>query len=80
MHAITLYGHIFHNSQILIQIADSSPRAFLKNLFILFLAVLGLRCWVQAFSSCDEGGLCACICVRERERERETEFMMPHEV
>ena len=36
MHAITLYGHIFHNSQILIQIADSSPRAFLK-FFIYFI-------------------------------------------
>ena len=32
---------------------------FLKiNLFIyLFLAALGLRCCVQAFSSCDERGL-----------------------
>ena len=33
---------------------------FLKiNLFIfnLFLAVLGLRCWAQAFSSCGEWGL-----------------------
>ena len=33
---------------------------FLKNLFILFihfLAVLGLCCCVQAFSSCGERGL-----------------------
>ena len=29
-----------------------------KSLFIyLFLAALGLRCWVQAFSSCSEWGL-----------------------
>ena len=26
-------------------------------LFILFLAALGLRCWVRAFSSCSEQGL-----------------------
>ena len=30
---------------------------FLKNLLILFLATLGLRCCVQAFSSCGERGL-----------------------
>ena len=30
---------------------------FLINLFILFLAVLGLRCSARAFSSCGERGL-----------------------
>ena len=30
---------------------------FFKNLFILFLAVLGLHCCTQAFSSCGEQGL-----------------------
>ena len=30
---------------------------FLKNLFLSLLAVLGLRCCVQAFSSCGERGL-----------------------
>ena len=31
---------------------------FFKYKFIyLFLSVLGLRCWVQAFSSCGEWGL-----------------------
>ena len=37
------------------------PEIFLKNKFIyfiyLFLAVLGLRCCVWAFSSCGEQGL-----------------------
>ena len=37
------------------------PSIFLKNKFIyftyLFLAVLGLRCCAQAFSSCSEQGL-----------------------
>ena len=32
-------------------------QSFFLNLFILFLAVLGLRCCVQAFSSCGERGL-----------------------
>ena len=31
--------------------------SFLINLFILFLAALGLHCCVQAFSSCCERGL-----------------------
>ena len=30
---------------------------FLKDLFIYLLATLGLRCCVQAFSSCGERGL-----------------------
>ena len=30
---------------------------FFINLFILFLAVLGLHCCVQAFASCGEQGL-----------------------
>ena len=30
---------------------------FLINLFILFLAVLGLRCSARAFSSCGKRGL-----------------------
>ena len=30
---------------------------FFKNLFILFLAALGLHCCVQAFFSCSERGL-----------------------
>ena len=30
---------------------------YLKNLIYLFLAVLGLRCCEQAFSSCGEQGL-----------------------
>ena len=30
---------------------------FKKNLFILFLAVLGLHCCARAFSSCSEWGL-----------------------
>ena len=36
---------------------------FFINLFILFLAVLGLRCCAQAFSSCGERRL-LCIVVR----------------
>ena len=31
--------------------------SFFKNLFYLFLAALGLRCCVLAFSSCSEWGL-----------------------
>ena len=35
-----------------------SPWFSLKNKFIyLFLVVLGLRCWAQAFSSCGKWGL-----------------------
>ena len=30
---------------------------FFFNLFILFLAALGLRCYARAFSSCSEWGL-----------------------
>ena len=30
------------------------------NKFILFLAVLSLRCWAQAFSGCGEQGLLCC--------------------
>ena len=30
---------------------------FFFNFLILFLAVLGLPCWMQAFSSCGEWGL-----------------------
>ena len=32
-------------------------KLFQKNLFILFLAVLGLCCCVRAFSSCSKQGL-----------------------
>ena len=35
---------------------NESTKIFL-NFFILFLAALGLRCCVQAFSSCGERGL-----------------------
>ena len=42
---------------ILTQESADSLFFFFNNLFYLFLAVLGLRCCIQAFSSCGERGL-----------------------
>ena len=38
-------------------IAGSRGNSFFFFNFVLFLAALGLHCWVQAFSSCSEQGL-----------------------
>ena len=55
---ITSKGNIFY---LVSEIVDSKPLSFqfffFRNLFILFLAALGLRCCARAFSSCGERGL-----------------------
>jgi len=43
-----------------LKIAGVRKDAFIESLFICFLAVLGLHCFVQAFSSCGEQGCPSC--------------------
>ena len=42
---------------VLLKLISSISCHFLNFLIYLFLAVLGLRCWAQAFSGCGERGL-----------------------
>ena len=46
---------LFHNRTV--AVLSKSPGFFFLDLFIYFLAVMGLRCCVQAFSSCSKQGL-----------------------
>ena len=54
-----MYGVKECSNFILLHVAVkfSQHHLLFKNLFILFLAALGLRCCVRAFSSCGERGL-----------------------
>ena len=57
MHLKILFQEGIHRFPQTVKVAQTRLKTFVLNTFFFFLAVLGLRCCAQAFSSCGEQGL-----------------------